>query len=115
MVDLKTLRRKATQKRADAKRTIKARMRRKALIKMMGGRCAICRTRQNLEFDHPSGRSWCTRKVSMWQRMKLYEEEWEAGKIRLLCGHCNKTHLPGTMKFLQHFFAQEPDYAGIPF
>lgn len=68
--------------------------RRKALVAAMGGECCQCGKKRKLEFHHPNGRDWDTRKLARWTRIKKYEEEWAAGKIELLCKSCNAGYNP---------------------
>lgn len=56
------------------------------LVQEMGARCAVDECpNQDLEFDHPEGRDWDPGKISKYQRLKKYREDWLAGKLRLLC------------------------------
>src|SRR5947209_2351671 len=63
---------------------------RQELIDQLGGKCADCGATEDLEFDHPSGRTWEARKTSRWQRLALYRREAKDGKIELRCKDCNK-------------------------
>ena len=65
-------------------------LRRKILIAAMGGCCEQCGAVDSLEFHHTEPRTWTARELSRWSRQRVYEEEWEAGKIVLLCADCNK-------------------------
>lgn len=72
------------------------RRRRQALIERMGGRCVLCGSTEQLELDHPYGREWKAKDVNRWTRIKLYEQDFEFGNLRLLCKPCNLRHLPET-------------------
>lgn len=77
------------------KRTAKDRAKRCAerrwmLIMQLGGKCANCRTRKNLEIHHKNGRLWEPWKTSRWRRIKRYEQEAKAGLLEVLCSKCNK-------------------------
>ena len=66
-----------------------ARIRRAALIKKLGGECVECGSDEELTFQHPHGRTWEPRKVNGRQRIRLYERDFEAGLLTLLCNGCN--------------------------
>lgn len=74
-----------------------------ALIKDMGGKCVKCGSEERLEVDHIYGRDWDLKKVHIVQRVRKYRGEWEQGKTRLLCKHCNM------------FRWKEEDYNDVPF
>ncbi len=59
------------------------------LMVELGGRCANCGAEDDLEFDHPNGRSWDLRVVSRWTRIIRYRREAREGNLRLLCKPCN--------------------------
>lgn len=59
------------------------------LIKDLGGKCAICGTRKNLQIDHIYGRDWEIRSKSRWQRQIIYRREFEQGLLRCLCAAHN--------------------------
>lgn len=59
------------------------------LIEKLGGKCVICGTCYELEFDHKEPRTWNCKQVSSEYRITLYKREAEAGKIQLLCRKCN--------------------------
>lgn|SRR5574339_16971 len=64
--------------------------RRLTLIDTLGGKCAHCGTRKNLEIDHIHGRDWDPAKKSRWSRIVIYEREAKEGKLQVLCRKCNK-------------------------
>lgn len=79
------------------------RRRRLALIAELGGECACegcivhpghCGATEQLEFDHPFGRDWVAREKSRWTRIALYERDYKAGNLRLLCKACNLHYVP---------------------
>ncbi len=70
------------------------RLRRKALIVAMGGECEECGKKRRLEFHHPNGRDWECRKLPRWQRIKMYERDFAAGQLELLCRTCNAGYNP---------------------
>lgn len=65
------------------------RRRKEALINKLGGVCKHCGTEEGLTFDHIHARDWEPNSVHGTKRLRIYEEEAEAGKIQLLCGLCN--------------------------
>ncbi len=56
---------------------------------MLGGRCEACGSTEELEIDHPAGRTWDIRKLNRWQRWRRYREEAKRGQVRLLCKRDN--------------------------
>lgn len=55
-------------------------------IAFLGGKCSVCGTTEELEFDHDEPRDWVANKTSRWQRLRLYIRDIKAGKVkRLLC------------------------------
>lgn len=60
--------------------------RRQALMRQLGNKCAIegCEN-DDLEFDHPLGRSYDIKKLSQWTRVKRYAQDLADGNLRLLC------------------------------
>lgn len=76
-----------------AKRHInRAKKLRDELREALGNRCAKCpcNNPDELQFDHIHGSDWVLNKLSYLQRMLLYVKEHAAGKLRLLCGVCNR-------------------------
>lgn len=72
------------------RKTIEARELRKALVKELGGRCAVCRTTFQLAIDHVDGRGWQPRELSSNQRARRYWKEFHEGvRLRVLCKVCN--------------------------
>lgn len=65
------------------------RRRRAALLARLGGRCAVCGTKERLEFDHPLGRDYDPASLSGWRRIKRYEADARAGNLRVLCRYDN--------------------------
>jgi hypothetical protein len=78
-------------------------LRRRALLKAISqtgdARCHHCRRKapswNALEVDHVHGKSWVSRKVNSWQRLRIMEREHAEGLKRGVvvlvpsCGHCN--------------------------
>jgi 5-methylcytosine-specific restriction endonuclease McrA len=64
----------------------------RVLIELLGGRCALCPEDDpdKLEFDHINGRDYEPRQLSYSARLAKYKREAAAGKLRLLCGPCNR-------------------------
>lgn len=60
------------------------------LIYYLGGKCAHCGSKENLEFDHLGPKDWEPEDLNRWTRLKRYEKEYDKGKIQLLCSTCNK-------------------------
>lgn len=55
-------------------------------IAHLGGKCAVCGTTEDLEFDHDQPRDWIPNRKSRWQRMVIYIREIKEGRIKqLLC------------------------------
>ena len=50
------------------RQTAYARNKRDKLIELMGGKCVLCGSEAELEFDHPDGREYEARKLSYAQR-----------------------------------------------
>jgi hypothetical protein len=55
----------------------------------MGGKCVGCGENDDLHFHHPNGRNWEPNKKNLLQRMKLYQRDFKAGNLALLCCSCN--------------------------
>lgn len=75
---------------------------RKALIKALGGKCALCGKRDDLLaglrlcIDHVEGRDWDVRAISSHARWARYWREFQAGvPLRLLCPSCSSGYHPG--------------------
>lgn len=67
---------------------------REKLIADMGSECAFQASMEcngKLEFDHPEGREWDPSSMNRWRRMAQYRRDFEAGKLRLLCEHHNRS------------------------
>ena len=71
-------------------KALSAYRRRLAIIDRLGGQCAKCRSKKNLEIDHINGRNWDLAKKSRWSRVVIYEREEKEGKLQVLCRKCNK-------------------------
>lgn len=69
--------------------TVYAQRIRARLLKVLGDKCDLCGSVEDLEFDHKHGREYNPRDLSYSARMKRYERETELGLIRLLCRKCN--------------------------
>lgn len=87
---------KAERRRARYVRGVEAaKKRHRALIETLGGCCEVCGVLDDLEIDHPHGRDWEPRKLSLRQRVKRYEDEHKAGvKLRVLCRSHNARCMP---------------------
>lgn len=72
------------------------RRRRLILIHAMGAKCKKCGCDDigRLEFDHTKKRKWVAAEKSATTRQRLYEKDWEAGILRLLCRSCNARFVP---------------------
>lgn len=61
-----------------------------ALIKLLGGRCAKCRSVHRLEVDHIDGRTWRSNSLAFRDRVRRYWKEYKSGVLlRVLCRRCN--------------------------
>lgn len=62
------------------------------LIEKLGGQCAVCGDREDLEFDHidPKTKRYSSHKLSWAQRLFRYRKEIAEGKIQLLCADHNR-------------------------
>lgn len=67
----------------------KAKLKRQELIDFLGGKCALCGEKVDLEIDHPNGRNWDVRALSSYSRVVRYWQEALQGLIRVLCSTCN--------------------------
>jgi 5-methylcytosine-specific restriction endonuclease McrA len=64
--------------------------RRQALIAEMGGRCTLCGSTEDLEFDHWPAPAPCSlSRFNSTHRLAHYRNCWKAGGLRLLCRACN--------------------------
>lgn len=59
------------------------------LEKQLGGKCVDCGGTVRLTFDHIHGRDWDIRRVHATKRLRIYQEEADAGLLQLLCLWCN--------------------------
>ena len=64
------------------------------LHEALGGCCAECQSTSQLEIDHPWGRDWNIRKLSLYNRWLRYRREHQQGLVRLLCKDCNERIRP---------------------
>jgi hypothetical protein len=77
------------------RQNVYAKARRKMLVALLGGECAICGRKDRLHIDHVKGKSWDAKKLSSWQRVKRYWEEYRAGvPMRTLCISCSSGYHP---------------------
>src|SRR3990167_2621888 len=67
----------------------KARQIRKFIFDRLGRVCRKCGGKRRIEFDHPRGRTWKTKDFSNVSRMKMYLQDFKAGKLSVLCRWCN--------------------------
>lgn len=62
------------------------------LIQKLGGKCAYCGTRRQLQIDHVDGRNYVLREMSYSRRVRRYLEEFAAGiSLQVLCKSCNSS------------------------
>ena len=66
-----------------------ARDKRDELFLLMGGACKRCGTGDKLQFDHIKPLDWIPSAFSWSQRIKMYQEEHQAGNLQLLCDSCH--------------------------
>jgi len=57
--------------------TIRAKAIKAELIERLGGKCELCPSRDDLQFDHRDGSDWVLNKLSYLARMNLYKREVE--------------------------------------
>lgn len=82
--------------KTSAHRYALAKRKHKKLCNMLGGKCEICGTKEDLTIDHVEGRSWDLKKVASWTRAKIYWREFNTGvKLRVLCYSHNSGLHPG--------------------
>ncbi len=62
---------------------------RKHFIKLLGGKCAYCQTKENLEFDHIIPCLSDMSKMSRSKREWHWFDEYSKGNLQLLCASCN--------------------------
>lgn len=67
---------------------VKARM---DLVIQLGGVCAFCGSKHDLQIDHIHGRNYSLRKLSSDHRVSIYRREAQAGLLQVLCGPCNNS------------------------
>ena len=94
----------------------KIEVRRGFLIIKMGGKCRKCGSIENLELDHPEGKTWEAMAFSPQMRMKQYEIDYENGKLSLLCKACNTKDgslNKGYYSAIRH--GEEPEVEKVPF
>ena len=68
-----------------------ARKKRVWLLAVLGGKCVLCGTTQNLTFDCRVPRGGKHHQLSLDQRMSFYLREWRACNLQVLCDICNST------------------------
>jgi hypothetical protein len=66
-----------------------ARKMRRMIFKALGRICRNCGTKQRLEFDHPTGRTWKADQYSGLTRIRMYWKDFKKRKLSVLCRHCN--------------------------
>jgi len=64
---------------------------RQHFIKLLGGECCYCHTKENLEFDHIFPCRTDISKMSRSIREWHWFDEYEKGNLQLLCSDCNNT------------------------
>ena len=80
---------------ADKKKANECRCRMRAkrkaeLVALLGGKCEVCGSTENLTVEHKEGRDYQVRKLSSLMRLKKYKEEFLAGvKLAVRCLSCN--------------------------
>lgn len=101
-----------------------------AVIYLLGGRCAVCGSTENLSVDHVDGITWDRHSVGREARVKRYRDELfgiyrhpDGGEVRLrcLCGPCNSKYQPEhqydtvepTQEEIANYHANRDD--GVPF
>ena len=62
---------------------------RKHFIKLLGGECAFCHTKENLQFDHITPYLKDVSTISRSKREWHWFDEYEKKNIQLLCSKCN--------------------------
>jgi len=62
---------------------------REHFIKLLGGECVFCHTKDNLEFDHITPCLTDMSKMSRSKREWHWFEEYNKGNLQLLCSSCN--------------------------
>lgn len=68
---------------------------RAALLDMLGRVCAVCGdTAGPFQIDHPAGRDYTPRHLSLYNRMLRYWKEARVGACRVLCSACNQRLRP---------------------
>jgi len=58
-------------------------------IKLLGGECVICHSKENIEFDHIIPIKTCVSKMSRSKREWHWFTEYAKGNLQLLCPGCN--------------------------
>lgn len=62
---------------------------RQHFIKLLGGECAFCHSKENIEFDHIIPCLTNMSKMSRSKREWHWFTEYEKGNLQLLCSECN--------------------------
>lgn len=79
-----------TRARRSAARHERAKARHRELVKLLGGRCAECKSTHRLEIDHVDGREWRSKSLAFRDRVARYWREYKSGVyLRVLCRKCN--------------------------
>jgi hypothetical protein len=63
--------------------------RRAWMMKVLGGRCLWCGTRENLTFDCIVATGDAHHRMSSVQRMCYYNRQFRLGNLQVLCHYCN--------------------------
>jgi 5-methylcytosine-specific restriction endonuclease McrA len=64
-------------------------VKRLVLVALLGGKCRYCGTKDSLEFHHPKGRTWDSRKPNRLHRIVLWYRDLAANNLELACRRCN--------------------------
>lgn len=88
---------------------VKAIRRRRALIRALGGKCAVCGSTEKLELDHKAPRDWTPSTRSKTQRLRAYQAEAKKGNVQVLCAQHHGAKTRDDQKtFLEHLLSDEP-------
>lgn len=60
-------------------------------IKLLGGECVFCHTKEGLQFDHIIPSKIQMNKMSRSKREWHWFDEYAKGNLQLLCAECNNT------------------------
>jgi len=67
-----------------------ARRARAKLVAQLGGKCVMCASTEDLQFDHIVSHSWVASHTEWSHRISIYRREAKAGLIQLLCAYHNR-------------------------